>query len=142
MSYATTDDLKERLQNYFSELYTDEDDVVDLALAAQDLVDAQSEVDASVAVRYAVPVTAAAAQPLLKNWTLTIAEQLAWRHNAQGTTPENVKDRVKEVRSQLERLAEGKLVIPGAGESTTSPGGAVIISGAAPVFTREKMSGF
>jgi hypothetical protein len=93
-------------------------------------------------VRYTVPVTAVAAQAILKSWTLTITEELAWRRSAQGTTPENVKDRVKEVRRQLERMSEGKVVIAAAVESAKSAGGAAIVSCSEPIFTREKMRGF
>ena len=143
--YATTDDLEARLKSFFSQLYADEDAEggVNLVDAAEDIEAAEAEVDGAAAVRYTVPVTATAALPLLKNWTLTITEELAWRRSAQGTTPENVKDRVKEVRRQLERLAKKEVVIPGAAENTeTGSGASAIVSAATPVFTREKMSGF
>lgn len=142
--YATTDNLKNRLKSFFDQLYADADAEggVNLEDAAADLEAAEAEVDASAAVRYTVPVTEVAAQAILKNWTLTITEELAWRRSAQGTTPDNVKDRVKEVRRQLERLSEGKVVIAAAVESAKSAGGAAIVSAAEPVFTREKMRGF
>lgn len=142
--YCTTTDLQDRLKSFFDQLYADEEAEggVNLEDAALDIEAAQSEVDGAAGVRYSVPVEATAALPLLKNWTLTIAEELAWRRDAQGKTPENVKDRVKEVRKQLERLAKKEVVLQGAVESSTSSGGASIVSAAEPVFTREKMSGF
>ena len=143
--YATYSDLQDRLKSFFDQLYADADAEggVNLEDAAADLEAAQSEVDGAAGVRYTVPVEATASLPLLKNWTLTIAEELAWRRDAKGKSPENVKDRVKEVRRQLERLAEGKVKLQGAGENTTTgAGSSVIVSAATPVFTREKMSGF
>jgi phage gp36-like protein len=142
--YANTDDLKGRLKSFFDQLYADDEAAggVNLEDAAEDIEAAEAEVDGAAGVRYTVPVTATAALPLLKNWTLTITEELAWRRSAQGASPENVKDRVKEVRRQLERLAKKEVVLQGAGESSASSGGASIVSGDAPVFTREKMSGF
>ena len=144
--YATTDDLKDRLKSFFDQLYADEEAEggVSLEDAAADLEAAQAEVDGSAGVRYTVPVTATAALPLVKNWTLTITEELAWRRSAQGTTPENVKDRVKEVRRQLERLAKREVVLQGAAElsGSASVGGCVIVSAETPLFTRSKMSGF
>ena len=146
MSYATTDDLQDRLKSFFDQLYADEEAEggVNLEDAASDIEAAQSEVDGAAGVRYSVPVEAIAALPLLKNWTLTITEELAWRRSAQGTTPENVKDRVKEVRKQLERLAKREVVLQGAAElsGTASVGGSVIVAADEPVFTRSKMSGF
>jgi phage gp36-like protein len=142
--YATTENLRDRLKSFFDQLYADADadGGVSLEDAANDLEAAEAEVDASAAVRYTVPVTAVAAQAILKSWTLTITEELAWRRSAQGTTPENVKDRVKEVRRQLERMSEGKVVIAAAVESAKSAGGAAIVSCSEPIFTREKMRGF
>ena len=144
--YATLQEGKGRLKGFFEQLYADEtaQGGVNEADALIDLEAAAAEIDGSAAVRYVTPVTAVASQPLLKNWELTIFEELAWRRNAQGKTPENVKDRVKEVRKQLERLAKKELVLKGAAElsGSSSIGGAVIVSSTKPVFKREQMSGF
>lgn len=142
--YATLTDFQERLKNFFDQLYADKNGVVDTGSAVNDLIAAQAEIDASAAVRYAVPVTAAESQPLLQDWTLTIAEEKAWGNSSLGTTPENLQNRVKGVREQLKRLAKKELVLMGAAELSgdSTIGGAVIVESAEPVFTREKMKGW
>lgn len=143
MDYTTLADLEGRLKRYYAQLYKDsETGEVDEQTATDDLTDAEAEVNASVAVRYSVPVTAATALPMLRSWTLTLAEELAWRHSAQGKTPDNVVTRVEAVRDALKALATGDKALPGAAESATSAGGAAFVQCNTPEFTREKMEGF
>ena len=59
-----------------------------------------------------------------------------------GKTPENLQARVEAVRKALERLMDGKLILPGASERSTSAGGSAFVECADPVFTRGKMRGF
>ena len=141
--YSTIDKFKKRLKGYYDQLYLDpETDLVDDTLAEEDLAAASAEVDASAGMCYDIPVTAAKSLPLLENWELTIAEELAWKRSATGKTPEGTQNRVDVVRKALEKLAEGKIKLPGASESSGSAGGSVLTQCDTPVFTREKMSGF
>lgn len=141
--YSSVTKLKKRLRGFYDQLYLDPDtDQVDDTLAEEDLTNASAEVDASAAVRYAIPVTAADALALVDNWALTLAEELAWKRGATGKTPEGTQNRVDVVRKALERLADGKIKLPGATEDSAAVGGSVITQCDTPVFTREKMEGF
>jgi len=142
--YATVDDLKKRLSQVYAQLYSDPDTgLVDEDCMAEDLANANAEVDGAIAKRYSVPVTAADAIALLKGWQLTLSEELAWNRSASDAIPEKVKDRVKVVRERLKEARDGNFRLPGApAETASGQGGAAILSVATPVFTREKMGGF
>ena len=141
--YASIAELKERLAGFYVELYRiDDTGLAADNLAGKDLADAQAEVDASVGVRYVTPVSAPAALPLLKNWCLTLAEELAWSRGGRDSVPENVKDRVSNARKLLLRLAGGSLALEGAAERGSSAGGASEIIIATPVFSRDQLKGW
>ncbi len=142
MSYATTADVGGRLRNFYAKLYSDGEGGIDTDLVAEHIADAEGEIHASAAGRYETPVTAAGSLAILKNWTLTLVEELAWMNHAMGKTPENLETRVEAVRKALERLADGKLTLPGAAERATSAGGAAYVECATPVFGRNDMEGF
>ena len=132
--YATPDDLSTRLAGFFDQLYPDPD------VAAADLAAAAAEVDALAGVRYALPLVP---EELVKNWTLTLAEELAWSRSSPGKLPENVIDRVAAVRKQLEMLSAGKLVLSSQIESPASgSASSVIVEGNEPQFTRDKLRGY
>lgn len=134
MLYATPDDLCARLAGFFEQLYPEP------SIAEHDLASAMAEVNAIAGVRYALPL---APEELVKSWTLTLAEELAWSRSSPGKLPENVKDRVAAVRKQLELLAAGKLALSFQTESPTSgSASSVIVEGNEPQFTREKLKGY
>ncbi len=143
MSYATTGELQTRLSPYPG-LLLDDEGAFD-SDTAQDYLDAASaELDSYAGMRYSTPVaTSAACLPMLKNWELTLAEELA--HNANvshGEAPDSVKTRVKSVRESLSRLADGAIALSGATEIDASAGGAAIVDCDPPVMTRQRMGGF
>ncbi len=143
MSYATTDELQKRLAPYPGLLLDEEGDFD--TDAAQGLLDAASaEIDSYAGVRYETPVVATAtAFPMLKNWELTLAEELAHSANvSHGEAPDSLKSRVKAVRESLGRLADGSIALSGATESGSSAGGAAIVEGNQPVMTRERLGGW
>lgn len=141
--YATIADLKKRLKGFYTELYAGENGAVDEDSMTEDLTSANAEIEGSIAARYQTPVTAADALPLLKNWCLTLTEELAWSHGGRDELPENVVTRAKTVREQLKRVGEGNFKLPAApAETTSGQGGASILSISEPVFTRDKMQGF
>ena len=132
--YATPEDLNTRLASFFEQLYP----VPDIAVA--DLAAAAAEVDAIAGVRYALPLVP---EELVKNWTLTLAEELAWSRSSPGKLPENVIDRVAAVRKQLEMLSAGKLVLASQVESPVSgSASSVIVEGNDPQFTRDQLRGY
>ncbi len=137
MSYALASDFKTRLGKVYDSIYTDE------SYALDDLTAASADVDSYLAARYVVPVIQPAALPLLKNWTLTLAEELAYLRAGGSSVPEKVTKRVEMYRKQLSDVAAGKLKLPAApAEAENSAGAAAIVEGNSPVFTRENLGGY
>jgi len=142
MGYAATSDLEARLKPYH--LLLADDGSFDANSAQMHLDSAQAEVDACVGVRYVAPVSdGAACLPMLKNWVLTLAEELAHNYNvSSGETPDNVKTRAAGVRSGMTALRKGELYLSGAVERQSSAGGVSEIFGEDPRMTREKLRGW
>ncbi len=132
--YATVEDLKIRLTGFFEQLYQE-----GLTTPEADLAAAQSEVDAYASARYALPL---ASCELIRNWTLTLAEELAWSRDPTGETPENVKTRVAAVRDQLQRLSDGKIRLSGQQDGEDTAGSITLVDCDEPVFGRRKMDGY
>ena len=133
MGYASSTELRGRLKGAFDQLYP---------ASAADLAAASAEIDAALAGRYQVPVTAAEAQELLKSYALALAEELAWSRADCDRIPEAVAARAARVRAALDKFAGGSYLLAGAAEAAGGVGGAVVVAGDEPVFTREKMSGY
>ncbi len=143
MSYASTIELQARVA-VWPALYRAADGSFDATAAQADLDAASAEIDSFAGERYVVPVEPASALPLLKGWTLTLAEELAHaRYNSTtGELPAYVKDRVSAARDALARLADGKIALGGAVEIESSAGGAAIVECDPPVMTRERLGGY
>ena len=142
MAYATLGNLKSRLGRFFEELYIDSHGEPAEDWAACDLEDSAAEIDAALAARYAVPVSATGSIPLVKAWNLALAEELAWSRGGRDTIPANVKERAKGMREQLAQDAKGVYGLPGAAGRAESAGAAIDATAATPVFTRDKLSGW
>ena len=143
--YASVKDLQLRLGPVYADLYAEsfEAETPDNTVPESDLAAAGAEIDGMIAVRYALPVTAAASAQLLKNWCITLAEELAWARSGKEETPANVKERVEQVRKNLQRVADGAMLLPGALQSGDAGGGSVVaVEGDPPVFGRKKMKGY
>ena len=141
-TYATRDEFQKRLgERLWSAIYDNhaayQQDVVDLAAAS-------AEIDGSVSVRYALPVTGENTLALLKDWCMTLAEERAHARAAGSEFPEKVKSRVAQVRASLELLREGKFRLPDATEVGGGSGGAgiALVQCDTPIFTRDKMRKF
>ena len=142
MPYATLGNLKRRLGRFFDELYINAHGMPAEDWAACDLDDASAEIDAALAARYAVPVSAEGSLPLVRMWNLALAEELAWSRGGRDAIPANVKERAKSMRDQMEQVAKGVYGLPGAAGRAEAAGAAICAQNAAPVFTRDKMSGW
>lgn len=141
--YATAPELIIRIGDVYAGLYTDADGGVMAAEIAADLAAAAAEIDGMIGMRYETPVTSVPALPLLKNWNLTLAEELSWVRSGKGDVPENVKNRVAHVRGLLGKIADGNMRLPGAQDSgSESPGGMLIARSEEPVFTRNQLEGY
>ncbi len=139
MNYATVEDLRKRLgTNVFEEVYASE--APDGDEWSGDLNSAEAEIDGAIASRYTLPVTGARTLMLLKDWTLTLAEERAYARAAGASFAEKVKERVALVRSYLSMIREGSFRFPDAAENKT--GSVAFASGREPVFGRGNMEGF
>ena len=139
MSYATTEDLEQRLgEQKFKAIYRD-----DTEKPADDLAESSAEIDGYIAKRYAVPVTAPGAVILLRAWELDLAVERAYLRPGGSEIPEKYKTRAATVRQNLRDIAKGSMVLPAdALENENSAGGSVFVTGNEPEFTRDKMAGY
>lgn len=143
MSYATIDDLKLRLSDLYQGVYVKLDGTAMDDEASADIASAEAEINGVIGTRYIVPVTSAKALPLLKTWTVTLAEELAWSRSGKGELPKNVASRVENVRKSLRAIADGSMMLPGASQDNVSGGGSIaFVEGENPVFGRENMQGY
>ena len=148
MSYATADDLKQRIgESVFQEIYglsdgSDRSDVSDKV--TDDLESAAAEIDGAIAFRYRLPVTGERALALLKDWNLTLAEERAFARPVGGDYTEKIKRRGDQVRKYLDMIRADQFRLPDAPEkgAATSGSGIALVQQDKPVFGREKMSGF
>lgn len=141
--YATPEDLKIRLGEVFKSLYVKLDGSAMTEEVTSDLAAAEGEINGMIGTRYVVPVSSPGANELLKNWTVTLAEELAWSRSGKSELPKNLQNRLDIVRKQLERIAEGKMVLPGAVQDNVTGGGAVVcVEIDEPVFGRKNMEGY
>lgn len=138
MSYASVEDLKARLGPIYANIYA-----VDTA-AADDLADAQAEIDGCLGKRYAVPVAAQSVQPLLRGWTLTLCEERSYSRGGAGSLAENVIARVAKVREYLAMAMRGEFQLPGAEEQDGGVNGTAIalFESDEPQFTKDKLEGY
>ena len=135
MSYADTELLRARLgEAVFDEIYQDESD------AAADLESAAAEIDGAIASRYRLPVTGKRTLSLLRDWTLTLAEERAYARAAGSGFAEKVRLRVEQVRKYLEMIRNGTFLLPDAEEH--KDGSVAFASCREPVFGRDNMEGF
>ena len=141
--YAAIADLQLRLSDLYGNLYCRLDGTAMTEEAQADLDAAEAEIDGLIGTRYAVPVESGAALPLLKAWTVTLAEELAWSRAGKSELPKNVTQRAETVRKNLTLIASGKMLLQAAAQDESSGGGSVVgISGNTPVFGRDKMAGY
>ncbi len=137
MSYATAEQLKARLgAGIFDEIYGE----TDPAEAAADLESAETEIDGAIASRYRLPVNGRRTLPLLRDWTLTLAEERAYARAAGSGFAEKVRLRVEQVRKYLEMIRSGTFLLPDADERRDAS--VAFASCREPVFGRENMEGF
>lgn len=141
--YAAITDLQLRLSDLYGNLYRKLDGTEMTAEAQADLDAAEAEIDGIIGTRYAVPVQSGAALPLLKAWTVTLAEELAWSRSGKSEIPGNVRQRAETVRKNLSLISSGRMLLSAAVQDESSGGGSVVgIAGNEPVFGRDKMAGY
>jgi len=141
-NYATRTDVQRRLRRNYETLYT-RDGAIDTDLVDADIAAAEAEIDGALAQRYTVPVTAGNTE-LLRQWALTLVEDLAYGAVPGREVPKNVAARVDVVRRQIRDAGEGKFSLGAAAVPTERPDatGTLIVEGNTPEMTRTKLEGW
>jgi len=138
MPYAIKQDMIDRFGERELIQLTDRADypagVIDDTVLTSALSDADERIDASIARRYDLPLTAVS-QRLVR-----VAATLARYYLYDDGAPDRVKDAYDQEIAFLKLVAKGEveLDVPAA----SSPTGGVQITGADRVFTRQKMAGY
>jgi len=142
-NYLTTAQAIEKLPRQYEALYNHDGVVAEDEIGA-DIDEAEGEVDAYLAVRYSVPVTAGAHAALLRGWTRKIWQYLAWLRSPGQKVPESVEAAYKATIEKLEKVAAGELSLGGATAATeaTAMSDYVVRSQETPVMTRDDLAGF
>lgn len=140
MSYASIEDLTERLgEKKYTSIYREEHSRSD----ESDLAEAAAEIDAFLAKRYTVPVTAEGALILLRSWTLDLAEEKAYKRAGSSDLPEKVKAAAAIVRQNLKAVSAGTMILAAdAAENSSTPGGSALVVGNDVAFSRDQMAGY
>lgn len=134
--YAAVEDLAARLGTVFAATYGD-----DPAAAVSDIDSAAAEINGAIAARYRVPVTAPAALPLLKDWTLTLAEERTYSRCAGPDYSDKVKRRVDQVRKYLEMIRADQFRLQAEENRPAAGGGVALVQSEPPVMTRDNLAG-
>jgi phage gp36-like protein len=117
---------------------TDEHDLgrVDPLVLRAALVDATAEVDGYLAGRYETPLS-----PIPHLVIALTADLARERLHATGTVPDAVRERAATSRRQLQQIALGTVVLPGASQRSTGAD-TPIVEGPKRLFTRDSMAGW
>lgn len=139
--YIRAADYQGRLKDSLARLYKLPDEQADLD---SDVAAAESEVNAYVGARLAIPVTDARAAALLRKLSLDLFEEKAWSRGKGDALPQKITDQAKAARELLDKIASGKVSVAGAANLTEQSAGAdaILVDGPDPEFTAEKMEGY
>lgn len=140
-TYLTITAAKARLARQYTTLYSP-GGALDETLITADITAAEAEVNAYLAARYTIPVTAGL--DLVIDWALTLFEYRAYRRAPGADIPEKIKDAAAVVRKALADIAKGTMSLPGATESATTAAGSgfIIVDTNTPEMTRAKLRGW
>lgn len=137
--YASAEDLRKRLgASVFDEIYASGG--ADGDEWSGDLESAEAEIDGVLALRYRLPLQQRRTLQLLKDWTLTLAEERAYARVAGGSFSDKIKERAAQVRKYLEDIRTGQFLL--SGESENDYGVFTLHKSDPEVFGRGNMEGF
>lgn len=138
MAYATTEDFESSLGGQFQAIYRNNRE-----LAAHDLTLASAEIDGYLAKRYTVPVTAAGAVDLLKDFAIGLAAPKAFFRAAGSAVPEKVRLRAEEIRKMLRDYSTGAaLLAADTAPQEKGPSGSIRIVCERRRFSRGSLEGY
>lgn len=131
MPYCTLADIEKRLPEAVLVDLTDDTGagVVDTDAVDAAIGDADEEIDAFLAMRYALPFTAVPAIVLRMSADLSVCRLYARRDHLE--LPKQWADRCAAVRRMLEKFAEGKLKLDVPDSSTNADDGVAVTTSAA-----------
>lgn len=142
MPYATSDDLVERFGEPQLLLLADRDgdQVIDVAVVAGAIADADAIVDLHVRGRYAVPLQPAPAE--IKRIVCDLVRRSLYGNATE--VPDSVLSADRAARDLLRLIADGKVGLDAAPAPVTDTGGALEVetAGPAPFFTDDSLKGF
>ena len=141
--YLSRTDVENRLRRSYETLYK-RAGAVDTDLIDADIEQAEAEVNSYLAQRNTVPITDTMALRVIRSWSLTLVEELAYGAIPGRKLPESVATRAKAVRVQLAKAADGTLSL-GAAQTPSERAAAaeaIIVDAVDPVFGRDNMKGF
>lgn len=141
MPYAVKQDLIDRAGDLEITQISDRDGIPATATAAINaaLAQADERINAVLALRFSLPLSET--PPVVKSWAVSIARYFLHRDGP----PEHVRNDYKEALADLDRVASGKMAVPGAAGLEPLAGGesgSISFSGDEPSFTRDKLEGF
>lgn len=118
LPYATIDDIFKRYKPIGSMVGAGSLDVTSDDVSSVFIADAESFINAHIAVRYEVPVTA---EPLITQMAsdLAISNMIFEKH---GAIPDFIQGRYDRALGYLDKLAEGKMLLVGSGTTQVSTG--------------------
>lgn len=140
MPYASQADLETRFGSVELAQLSDRTNgsVIDAAVVARALGDADAEIDAYLAARYQLPL--ASTPPVLVRMACDIA---LFRLYSPDPAPEHVRTGYEDAVRDLKRCADGSLVIDGATALNKSPSGIGVTSRSPErVFNADSLAGY
>lgn len=121
MDYITIETLTKRVgENTLLQLLSEIPEAEHTAYLESVISRAESRVNGSASVRYAIPLPADDDQ--VEEWTLAIAENELYKRSSWPEIPEKIKDGFKQAVADLDKLATGKINIPAALNPKAAPG--------------------
>lgn len=107
MAYCTQSDILEQISEDELIQLTDDDglEMVDADKVTRAIADADEEIDASVSIRYSLPFSAT--PNLVRKFSVDLAICNLYARRP-GTLPEERKERCAEIKTFLDKIAQGK----------------------------------
>ena len=141
MPYCTLEDILDSMDENDVILHTDDADTGAVNTDATDkaIAGADALIDAHIASKYSIPLSPV---PDIIN-SLAVDIAIYKISSRRGAVPEEIRTKYSDAVKFLEKVATGKVVLPGAASApATASTGAVKISSDTRIFTRNTMGGF
>lgn len=136
--YCTLDDILAMMDEAEVIRYTDDDDTgaINTDVTDKAIAGAGALIDSHLAVRYSVPVSPV--PDILLDLAVDIAVYKI--SSRRGQSPEEIRKKYEDAIKYLEKVAAGKIVLPGASAAPTGSGSdAVAITTSPRIFSRDSM---